>query len=111
MDRAALKDNLQAFLLIFCCFMLSWEIGCNLVASKASYNCVISKQWSFSGSEGHVFGHRLTGSHSFIAKDVRAFQKAKKAAETKYYLKFAGDDKALHISVCVSVSLRFRFPT
>ena len=94
MDRAALKNNLQASLLIFCCFMLSWETGCNLVASKASYICVISKQWSFSGSEGHVFGHRFTGSHSFIAKDIRESQKAKKATETKYSLKFAGDDRA-----------------
>ena len=32
--------------------MLSLVSGCNLVASIASFICIISKQWSFSGSEG-----------------------------------------------------------
>ena len=35
-----------------CCSMLSLVSGCNLVASIASFICIISKQWSFSGSEG-----------------------------------------------------------
>ena len=50
--------------------MLCLVSGCNLVASKASFICIISKQWSFSGSEGQLTD---TGSHAkshiSIAKD------------------------------------------
>ena len=88
--------------------MLSWESGFNLVASIASFICVISKQWSYSGSGGQFTD---TGSHSFIAKDVREFRSGQKDTDTEFSLKFAGDDSAILISVCVSTSLRFRFPT
>ena len=87
--------------------MLSWESGCNLVASIASFICVISKQWAFSGSEGQF---KDTGSQSrtvLSQKTSESFGAVKEAADTE----FAGDDSAILISVCVSASLRFRFPT
>ena len=34
-------------------------------------------------------------------------ERSKRAADTEFSLKFAGDDSAILISVCVSVSLRF----
>ena len=83
--------------------MLSWENGCNLVASIALFICVISKQRGFSGSEGQFTD---TGSQSrtvLSQKTSGSFGAVKKAADTE----FAGDDSAILISVCVSASLRF----
>ena len=49
--------------------------------------------------------------HRFVQilsqKTSGSFRAVKKAADTE----FAGDDSAILISVCVSASLRFRFPT
>ena len=104
-DRATFKDNLQALLTV-CCFMLTWESGCNLVTSIASFVCVISKQWSFSGSEGQ-FTYTASSRTVLSQKTSGSFGAVKKAADTE----FAGDDSAILISVCVSASLRFRFPT
>ena len=92
-----------------CCSMLSWVSGCNLVASIASLICItcISKQWSFSGSEGQFTD---TGSQSrtvLSQKTSGSFVAAKKAADTE----FACDYSVILISVCVSASLRFRFQT
>ena len=76
---AFFRDNLQACLLTVCCSMLSWESGCNLVVSIASFIiCVISKQRSFSCSDGTAQGRNFTGSHSFIGKDVREFRSGHK---------------------------------
>ena len=64
--------------------MLSLVSGYNLVASKASFICIISKQWSFSGLEGQLInGHRLTRSHISIAKDFREFGSGSKRPRTK----------------------------
>ena len=64
---------------------------------------------------GRTFhGRRFTGSHSLSQKTSGSFGAVKKAADTKLslnVLKFAGNDGAILISLCVSVSLRFRFPT
>ena len=60
-----------------CCSMLSLVSGCNLVASIASFICIISKQWSFRFGRT-VHGHRFTRSHSFITKDFREFRSGQK---------------------------------
>ena len=91
--------------------MLSWESGCNLVASIVSFICVISKQWSFSGSEGQFTDTGSQGRTVLSQKTSGSFRAVKKAANTEFSLKFAGDDSAILISVCVSSSMRFRFPT
>ena len=87
--------------------MLSWESDCNLVASIASFTSVIFKQWSFSGSEGQFTDTGSQGRKILSQKTQGSFGAVKKAADTE----FAGDDSAILISVCVSASLRFRFPT
>ena len=46
--------------------MLSLVSGCNLVASIASFICIISKQWSFSGSEGQFTDTGSQGRTVFI---------------------------------------------
>ena len=84
--------------------MLSWESSSNLVASIASFICVISKL-EFLRFGRAVHGHRFTGLHSFIAEDVREFEAVKKVADREFSLKFAGDDSAIRISVCVSAHL------
>ena len=53
--------------------MLSWESGCNLVASIALFVCIISKQRSFSGSEGQFTDTGSQGRTNSIAKDVGEF--------------------------------------
>ena len=87
--------------------MLSWLSGCNSAASIALFICIISKQWSFLGSEGQFMDTGSQGRTNSIAKDVREFPSSQRAADTE----FAGDDSEILISVCVSASLRFRFPT
>ena len=58
--------------------MLSWESGCNLVASIASFICIISKQWSFSGSERQFTDTGSQGHTNSIARDVREFPSGQK---------------------------------
>ena len=87
--------------------MLSLVSGCNLVASIASFIRIISKQWSFSGSEGQLTD---TGSQCrtvLSQKTSGSFGAVKKAADTE----FAGGYSIILILVCVSASLRFRFLT
>ena len=87
--------------------MLSLVSGCNLVASKASFIYIISKQWSFSGSEGQLTD---TGSQdrTFLSeKTSGSFGAIKKAADTES----AGGCSVILILVCVFASLRFRFLT
>ena len=100
--RAAFKDNLQASLLTVCCSMLSSESGCNLVTSIASFT-VISKRWSFSGSEGQLTDMGSRGRTILSQKMFREFRSGQKDRDTE----FAGDDSAVLISVCVSASLTF----
>ena len=108
-DRVAFKDDLKASLLTVCCFTLSWESGCKLVASPDGfiYLCYI---WTVEFLRFGKTIHGQTGSQSrtvLSRKTSGSFRAVKKAADTE----FAGDDSAILISVCVSVSLRFRFPT
>ena len=64
-----------------------WESGCNLVASIASFVCVRSKQWSeFLRFGRTVHGCRFTGSHSFIARDVREFRIGQKKSHGRRVL-------------------------
>ena len=82
--------------------MLCLVSGCNLVASKASFICIISKQWSFSGSEGQL---RDTGSQgrTFLSqKTSGSFGAVKNAANTES----VGSYSVILILVCVSASLR-----
>ena len=84
--------------------MLSLVSGCNLEASKASFICNISKQWSLegqltdTGSQGRTFLSQNTSGR---------FGAVKNAADTES----AGGYSVILILVCVSVSLRFRFLT
>ena len=81
--------------------------GCNLVALKASFICIISKQWRFSGSEGHLMD---TGSHgrTFLSqKTSGSFGAVKNTADKES----AGGYSVILILVSVSASLRFRFLT
>ena len=80
--------------------MLCLVSGCNLVALKASFICIISKQWSFSGSEGQLTD---TGSQGRTG----SFGAVKNAADTES----AGGYSVILILVCVSASLRSRFLT
>ena len=77
----------------------------------ASFICVISKQWSFLGSEGQFMHTGSQGRTVVSQKMSESFRAVKRAANTEFSLKFAGDDSAILISVCVSASLRFRLPT
>ena len=90
-----------------CCSMLSLVSGCNLVASIASFTCIISKQWSFSGSEGQFTDTGSQGRTVLSQKTSGSFGAVKKAADTE----FAGGYSVILILVCVSASLRFRFLT
>ena len=72
------------------------------MASIASFIFVLNLKFLRFGRAVH--GHRFTGSHSFIAKDLRESRSGQKRRDTE----FAGDDGAILISdVCV----RLRFPT
>ena len=86
-----------------CCSMLSLVSGCNLVASIASFICIISKQWSFSGSEGQFTDTGSQGRTVLSQKTSVSFGGVKKAADTE----FAGRYSVILILVCVSASLRF----
>ena len=86
--------------------MLSLVSGCNLVASKASFICIIFKQWSFSGLEGQLTDTGSQGRTFLSQKTSGSFGAVKKAADTE----FAGGYSVILILVCVSPSLRFRFP-
>ena len=88
-----------------CCFMLSLVSGCNLVASIASFIYIISKQWSFSGSEGQFTDTGSQGRTVLSQKTSASFGVVKKAADTE----FAGGYSVILILVCISASLRFRF--
>ena len=79
--------------------MLSLVSGCNLVASIASFICIISKQWSFSGSEGQFTDTGSQGRTVLSQKTSGSFRRS------------GQKDRGLLILVCVSVSLRFRFLT
>ena len=87
--------------------MVSWVSGCNLVASIASFICVISKQWSFSGSEEQFTDTSSQGRTVLSRKTLGSFGAVKKAADTEV----AGDYSVILILVCVSASLRFPFLT
>ena len=87
--------------------MLSLVSGCNLVASKASFICIISKQCSFSGSEGQLTDTGPQGRTFLSQKTSWSFGAVKKAADTE----FAGGYSVILLLVCVSASLRFRFLT
>ena len=87
--------------------MLCLVSGCNLVASKASFICIISKQWSFSGSEGQLTDTGSPG-RTFLSQNTSGnFGAVKNAADTES----AGGYSVILILVCVSASLRFRFLT
>ena len=81
--------------------MLSLVSGCNLVASIASFICIkfISKQWSFSGSEGQFTDTGSQGRTVLSQKTSGSFRRSSQK------------DRGLLVLVCVSASLRFRFLT
>ena len=82
-----------------CCSMQCLVSGCNLVASKASLICIISKRWSFSGSEGQL---TETGSQrrTFLSqKTSGSFGAVKNAADTES----AGGYSVILILVCLRV--------
>ena len=87
--------------------MLCLVSGCNLVASKASFVCIISKQCSFSGSEGQLTDTGSQGRTFLSQKTSGSFGAVKNAADTES----AGGYSVILILVCVSASLRFRFLT
>ena len=63
--------------------MLCLVSGCNLVASKASLICIISKQWSFSGSEGQLMDTGSQGRTFLSQKTSGSFGAVKNAADTE----------------------------
>ena len=79
--------------------MLSLVSGCNLVASIASFICIISKQWSFSGSEGQCTDTGSQGRTVLSQKTSGSFGAVKKAAD------FAGGYSVILKLVCISASL------
>ena len=85
--------------------MLCLVSGCNLVVSKASFICITSKQWSFSGSEGQLTDTGSQGRTFLSQKTSGNFGAVKNAAES------AGGYSVILILVCVSASLRSRFLT
>ena len=87
--------------------MLCLVSGCNLVASKASFICIISKQWSFSGSEGQLTDTGSQGRTFLSQKTSGSFGAVKNAADTES----VGGYSVILILVCVSASLRYRFLT
>ena len=87
--------------------MLSLVSGCNLVASKASFIYIISKQWSFSGSEGQLTDTGSQGRTFLLQQTSGSFGAVKNAADTES----AGGYSVILILVSFSASLRFRFLT
>ena len=87
--------------------MLSLVSGCNLVASIASFICIIPKQWNFSGLEGQFADTGSQGRTVLSQKTSGSFGAVKKAADTE----FAGGYSVILILVCISASLGFRFQT
>ena len=81
--------------------MLCLVSGCNLVASKASFICklIISKQWSFSGSEGQLTDTGSEGRTFLSQKTSESFGAVKNAADTKS----AGVYSVILILVCVCI--------
>ena len=68
---------------------------------------LISKQWSFSGSEGQLTDTGSQG-RTFLSHETSgSFGAVKNAADTES----AGGYSVILILVCVSASLRFRFLT
>ena len=67
-----------------CCSMLSLESGCNLVVSIASFICIMSKQWSFSGSEGQFTDTGSQGRTFLSQKTSGSFGVVEKAADTEF---------------------------
>ena len=90
-----------------CCVTLSLVSGCNLMALIASFICIISKQWSFSGLERQFTDTGSQGRTVLSQKTSGSFGAVKKAADTE----IAGGYSVILILVCVSASLRFRFLT
>ena len=67
--------------------MLSLVSGCNLVALKASFICInisLSKQWSFSGSEGQLMDTGSQGRTFLSQKTSGSFGAVKKASDTEF---------------------------
>ena len=81
--------------------MLSLVSGCNLVASIASFICIISKQWSFSGSEGQFTDTGSRDRTVLSEKTSGSFRAVKKAADTE----FAGGYSVILKLVCIFASL------
>ena len=80
--------------------MLCSVSGCNLVDSKASFICSISKQWSFLGSEGQLTDNGSQGRTFLSKKTSGSFGAVKNAADTES----AGGYSVILILVCVSAS-------
>ena len=76
--------------------------GCNLVASKASFICII-----FSRSEGQLTDTGSQGRTFVPQKTSGSFGVVKNGADTES----EGGYSVILILVCVSASLRFRFLT
>ena len=77
--------------------MLSWESGCNFVASIESNSRWLLNR-GFSGSPGaHFTNTDSQGRINFIAKKKtsESFGTVKKAADTVFSLKFVGDDSSM----------------
>ena len=90
--------------------MLCLVSGCNRVASKASFICIklyISKQWSFSDSEGQLTETGSQGRTFLTQKTSGSFGAVKNAADRES----VGGYSVILILVCVSASLIFRFLT
>ena len=81
--------------------MLSLVSGCNLVASIASFISIISKHWSFSGSERYFTDTGSQGRTVLSQNTSGSFGAVKKAADTE----FAGGYSVILILVCISTSL------
>ena len=87
--------------------MLCLVSVCNLVASKASFICIISKQWSFSGSEGQLLTDTGSQGRTFLSqKTSGSFGAIKNASDTE----FAGGYSAILILVCVSAQTNWKGP-
>ena len=87
--------------------MLCLVSGCNRVASKSSFISIISKQWSFSGSEGQLTETGSQGRTFLTQKTSGSFGAVKNAADRES----VGGYSVILILVCVSASLIFRFLT
>ena len=79
--------------------MLCLVSGCNLVASKASFICIISKQWSFSGSEGQLTNTGSQGRTFLSQKTSGSFGAVKNAADTES----AGRYNNTNFSLCLRI--------